>query len=75
MVKNITPEKIKVLPFLYVDCGTEDFLFQNNRDFDQLLIEKKVPHEFRELPGGHDWTYWNSQVKEFLEVAGKRLGK
>ena len=73
LVKALTPEKTKTLPFLYVDCGTEDFLFQNNRDFIQLLIEKKVPHEFRELPGAHDWTYWNSQVEQFLEMAEKHL--
>lgn len=75
MVQQISAEKIKAMPFFYVDCGTEDFLFKNNQDFVKLLVEKKVPHEFRQLPGGHNWVYWNSQVKEFLEVADKRLKK
>lgn len=69
MVREITPEKRKTLPFLYVDCGTEDFLFQNNRDFIDLLIEKKIPHEFRQLPGGHNWPYWDKQVQEFLRLS------
>jgi putative tributyrin esterase len=69
MVREITPEKTKALPFLYIDCGTEDFLFQNNRDFIDLLIEKKIPHEFRQLPGGHNWPYWDKQVQEFLRIA------
>jgi S-formylglutathione hydrolase FrmB len=73
LVRTASPERIKLLPFLYLDCGTEDFLFQNNRDFVELLVEKKVPHEFRQLPGGHNWKYWNSQVEEFLELAGERL--
>ena len=73
MIRNVTPEKIKAYPFLYLDCGTEDFLFQNNREFVDLLVQKKVPHEFRELPGGHNWTYWNAQVEEFLELAEKRF--
>ncbi|HUR97084.1 MAG TPA: alpha/beta hydrolase family protein [Pyrinomonadaceae bacterium] len=73
LIRQATPEKIKALPFLYLDCGTEDFLFQNNRDFVDLLVEKKVPHEFRELPGAHNWTYWNAQVEEFLELAEKRF--
>ena len=30
---DMTPEKAKTIPFIYLDCGTEDFLFQNNRDF------------------------------------------
>jgi S-formylglutathione hydrolase FrmB len=68
MVREITPEKIKALPFIYLDCGTEDFLYQNNRDFADLLQKQKVPHEYRELPGGHNWVFWNTQVKEFLDV-------
>ncbi len=75
MIKDISPEKMKAMPFLYIDCGTEDFLFKNNQDFVALLVEKKMPHEFRQLPGGHDWKFWNSQVKEFLEVAETRLKK
>ena len=69
MIGQATTEKIKNFPFLYIDCGTEDFLFSTNRDFVALLLEKKVPHEFRQLPGGHTWTYWNTQVEEFLELA------
>lgn len=47
MIRELTPEKLKGLPYIYQSCGTEDFLFQNNRDFDALLNEKKVPHEYR----------------------------
>lgn len=73
IVRDASPEKIKAMPFLYLDCGTEDFLFQNNRDFVSLLIEKKVPHEYRELPGVHDWKYWDKQVQEFLRVADRNF--
>lgn len=73
MVKEISPESIKTLPYIYLDCGTEDFLYQNNRDFSALLSEKKIPHEFRELPGKHDWVFWNSQVDEFLRLADKHI--
>lgn len=75
MVRDLTPEKIKALPFIYLDCGTEDFLFQNNREFVGLLVEKKVPHEYRQLPGGHTWPYWDAQVQEFLRIADRRTAK
>ena len=75
MIREISPEKMNAMPFLYIDCGTEDFLFKNNQDFVTLLVEKKVPHEYRQLPGAHNWVFWNSQVKEFLEVAENRLKK
>jgi putative tributyrin esterase len=71
IVREISPEKVKALPFIYVDCGTEDFLIQQNRDFNALLAEKKIPHEYRELPGKHDWAFWDSQVQEFLRVSQK----
>jgi putative tributyrin esterase len=74
IVRRATPETIKQFPFLYLDCGTEDFLFQNNRMFVELLVDKRVPHEYRELPGAHNWEYWNRQVKEFLDVAQSHLG-
>jgi S-formylglutathione hydrolase FrmB len=75
IVREISPEKIKTLPFIYVDCGTEDFLIQQNRDFNALLAEKKIPHEFRELPGKHDWVFWDSQVQEFLRLSQKIMKK
>jgi S-formylglutathione hydrolase FrmB len=74
IVRRAEPETMKTWPFLYIDCGTEDFLFQNNRDFVSLLVEKKVPHEYRQLPGAHNWQYWDKQVEEFLRVASRFLG-
>jgi S-formylglutathione hydrolase FrmB len=62
-------ERIGELPFIYLDCGTEDFLIGNSLDFAKVLREKKIPHEFRELPGKHDWAFWDSQVREFLRIA------
>jgi S-formylglutathione hydrolase FrmB len=73
LVRELKPEGMKALPYFYLDCGTEDFLIGDNRDFSALLIEKKVPHEFRELPGGHTWPYWDRQVREILRLAAERL--
>ena len=69
IVREMPAEKAKQLPFLYFDCGTEDFLAQNNRDFMNLLVEKKIRHEYRQLPGGHNWIYWDAQVQEFLRLS------
>lgn len=75
MVREMPPAKVIMLPFIYLDCGTDDFLFQTNRDFVVLLLEKKIAHEFRQLPGGHTWPYWETQVQEFLELAGSHYAK
>jgi putative tributyrin esterase len=74
MVREMTPEKAKTLPMLYVDCGTEDLLvIRGNREFGNLLFEKKIPHEFRVLPGAHDWRFWDNSIREFLEVSQKMI--
>jgi putative tributyrin esterase len=73
ITRELTPERAKALPFLYLDCGTEDFLITNSRDFSALLIEKRVAHEFRELPGTHSWPYWDRQVQEVLRLAAQKL--
>jgi S-formylglutathione hydrolase FrmB len=75
MIREASPDSIRALPYVYFACGTEDFLFQPNREFDSLLLEKKVPHEYRELPGAHTWDFWDAQVQEFLRVADKRVPK
>lgn len=73
IVREMPAEKLKALPFVYQSCGTEDFLIQNNHEFANLLFEKKIPHEFRELPGIHNWVFWDDQIKEFLELSEKLL--
>ncbi len=73
IVRDATADKIKTFPYFYLSCGTEDFLFQNNRDFVGVLNDKKVPHEYREHPGVHDWIFWDDQVREFLTLADRRL--
>ena len=73
LVRELPADKIALLPYLYLDCGTEDFFFKDNRYLANLFIEKKVPHEYRELPGNHGWPYWNQQVREILRIAVERI--
>jgi putative tributyrin esterase len=75
LLREMNAEKIKALPFIYQSCGTEDFLIQNNRDFASLLTEKKAVHEYRQLPGAHDFRFWEDQISEFLAVAERRIKK
>lgn len=72
IVRELPAEKTSVLPFFYVDCGTEDLFAGNNREFMRLLVEKKIKHEYRQLPGGHTWIYWDAQIREFLRL-GERF--
>ena len=73
MLSEMPPEQIAALPFIYVDCGTEDPLFPTNRSFSELLKSKRIPHEYRQRPGGHSWSYWDTQVQEVLRMVNRRL--
>jgi S-formylglutathione hydrolase FrmB len=68
LVDRISEQEVRGLPFLYLDCGSEDWLIGTNRDFSQRLLSKKIAHEFRQLPGRHDWRFWNAQVGQFLTL-------
>ncbi len=75
IIGKLSPERVRSLPYFYFDCGTEDspLIFPQNRELAVLLSEKKIPHEYRELPGDHSWAYWDRQVQEILRLAGQKL--
>jgi putative tributyrin esterase len=73
LYREFPAEKIAALPSVYFDCGTEDVLLQSNRLFAEILLQRKIPHEYRQLPGTHNWAYWDAQVKEVLRLAAKKL--
>jgi putative tributyrin esterase len=73
ITRGLTAARIGALPYLYLDCGTEDFLIDMNQKFAALLREKKIPHEYRELPGNHNWDYWDQQVQEVLKIAAQKM--
>lgn len=62
------------LPELLLDCGTEDFLIEDNRAFHAELEAAKVPHVYREFPGAHTWDYWDQHVQEALVFHARNLG-
>ncbi|AMY06330.1 tributyrin esterase [Staphylococcus condimenti] len=65
-------EEDKTIPELLIMCGTEDDLYQDNLDFIHFLDEKKVPYQFVDGPGIHDYAYWDKAIKYALEwFAGK----
>jgi putative tributyrin esterase len=62
------------LPKLALDCGTEDFLLQQNRTLHAKLEALKVPHTYREFPGAHNWDYWDEHIRETLRFVCSAMG-
>jgi S-formylglutathione hydrolase FrmB len=61
---------------VYFDCGTDDqFGFDAGAQaFHDLLVAKKIPHEFHLYPGGHDWTYFAEHFPASLQFHSHAFG-
>ncbi|OKI81615.1 alpha/beta hydrolase [Micromonospora sp. CB01531] len=54
------------LPALYVACGTEDFLYEDNIRFVEAARRRGVPVTMEFSPGDHDWAYWDAKIQDVL---------
>ena len=57
----------KDLPKMYLACGTEDDLLPASRLYRGLLTEAGFDVTYFEGPGGHNWDFWDDQIKRVLE--------
>ncbi len=58
-------KKGEIIQPIFMACGTEDFLLNENHGFRDFLVKEGVNVTFMESPGIHDWKFWN----EYLEPA------
>ncbi|MEY3895450.1 MAG: hypothetical protein RLZZ214_969 [Verrucomicrobiota bacterium] len=49
---------------LWLRIGRDDFLIHENRRLNELLEEKKIPHDYAESDGGHTWPNWRAYFTE-----------
>lgn len=67
LVKRLKEEG-KRIPKIFMCCGTEDFLIENNREFHRYLDSIEVPHVYLESSGAHDMDFWNVYTVKFIEM-------
>ena len=71
--KALTPEVIAVnlknarIPDIFMACGTEDFLIENNRQLNTFLTKEEVHHVYLEGPGVHDMVFWSEYIVKAIE--------
>lgn len=66
IVENGNAEELKKVRY-YIDCGDKDFLIKGNMALHALLMDKRIPHEFRVREGVHNWDYWRTALPEVLK--------
>ena len=48
---------------LIIDCGTEDFFYEVNKNLHEQLLYRNIPHDYIARPGSHNWNYWTNAVQ------------
>ena len=62
-------------PWLYVSCGTKDFLFEQHRVFVPALRKNGWDVMSYEEPDAvHEWGFWDDQIRAFIELIFAREG-
>jgi S-formylglutathione hydrolase FrmB len=59
VIEQYPTDSLKII----IDCGIDDFLFQGNRNLHEKMLRLKIPHDYIERPGKHEWPYWRNAVK------------
>ncbi len=53
-------------PNIYMWCGTEDFLYQDNLRMRDHLKKQGYNLRYEESPGDHSWPYWDEKIQTVL---------
>ena len=66
LVLKLKKENARI-PKIYMACGTEDFLIEENRDYKAFLEENDVDLTYVEGPGAHTWDFWDTYIEKVLQ--------
>ena len=55
----------------YIDCGDDDYLFEDNSLLHIAFSKKGIKHEYRVRDGAHNWTYWRESLPLVLEFVSE----
>ncbi len=67
MVINLIENYPKDSLAITVDCGINDELYtEANRNFHKKMLQLKIPHDYSERPGKHNWDYWRNSIQYHL---------
>ncbi len=61
-------------PRLFIWCGTEDFLYQDNLTMRDRLNELGYDLTYTESAGDHRWLYWDREIQNVLSWLPLRKG-
>jgi len=73
-VRRDAPALRRAHDYFWFYSGAGDPLHRQNGRFARLLAALRIPHRYRELPGGHNWALWRGEAPLSLLAASRRIG-
>ena len=58
LIEKYANTKLKII----FDCGNKDIFIDGNRRLHQKMLRLKIPHDYKERPGMHNWDYWRESI-------------
>jgi S-formylglutathione hydrolase FrmB len=63
VIENYPKDSLAII----IDCGINDELFpEANRKLHEKMLRLKIPHDYTERPGKHNWDYWRNSIQYHL---------
>ena len=69
-----TIEALKTVKW-FIDCGDDDFLFDQNVSLHQAMRRHGIKSELRVRDGVHNWEYWHLALRMSLPFASRNFDK
>ncbi|MFZ4619362.1 MAG: alpha/beta hydrolase [Bacteroidota bacterium] len=66
------------LPYFYLSTGSQDGIIELpglTHDLANAFRTKNIAFEMHEMPGGHDWKFWDSEILIVLQRFSEKVGK
>jgi S-formylglutathione hydrolase FrmB len=59
VVENKPTDSLAII----IDCGVNDFFFNDNKALHAKLLQLQINHDYIERPGKHEWLYWKNAIQ------------
>lgn len=60
---------LPVKPYIFLRHGIQDGFTEflpGHRKLTELLAASQWPYEYHEIPGAHNWPFWDASIREYL---------
>jgi putative tributyrin esterase len=71
LIKKVPTDE---MPQIYFSCGEDDQLIVESRRLADQLTKLKIPYEYREIPGKHEWPVWDRQIQVIMGIQAPVIG-